>query len=55
MKFRNISTSGALELPLIGRVVDAGEEFEVTAVQGALLAAQPDVWEQIVEPKENKK
>lgn len=42
--FTNVSPQGDLELPLIGRVVAAGETFEVTADQAALLEKQPDVW-----------
>lgn len=30
---KNINPLGAVELPLIGRVLEAGEEFEVTAAQ----------------------
>lgn len=45
--FKNIHPAGALELPLIGRVVDAGEIFEVTTQQAELLAAQPDVWQPV--------
>lgn len=44
-KVTNISPQGALELPLIGRVIEAGETFDVTPEQAALLAEQPDVWQ----------
>lgn len=30
-KLRNTNPLGAVELPLIGRVLEAGEEFEVSA------------------------
>ncbi|NQX36252.1 hypothetical protein [Herbiconiux sp. VKM Ac-2851] len=40
----NISPQGDLELPLIGRVVAAGESVEVPADVAEKLAAQPDVW-----------
>lgn len=47
MQFKNISPQGDLDVPLIGRVVKAGEVFEVTAEQAARLEAQPDLWEPI--------
>lgn len=50
---KNVSTAGALDLPLIGRVVEAGEVFEVTPDQLAALKDQPDVWS-VVTPKEGK-
>lgn len=46
-RFKNISSQGHLELPLIGRVVEVGEEFDVTPDQAKLLAEQPDVWERV--------
>lgn len=51
MKFRNISTSGDLELPLIGRVVRAGETFEISDEQGVSLLEQPAVWQHITKEK----
>lgn len=51
MKFRNVSSLGDLELPLLGRVVKAGEVFEVPASVGELLAVQPDVF-QVVKEKD---
>lgn len=53
-RIKNISPQGDLDLPLVGRVIAAGEEFNVTAAQAELLTAQPDVW-QIVSKKENGK
>lgn len=45
MQFTNVSPQGDLELPLLGRVITAGETFEVTPAQGALLEKQPDLWQ----------
>ncbi|WP_194521971.1 hypothetical protein [Cellulosimicrobium sp. JZ28] len=43
-KFKNVSPLGALELPLVGRVVAHGEVIEVTPAQAVHLAGQAD-WE----------
>jgi len=43
-KLRNVSPMGDLEVPLLGRVVKAGEVFEVPADVAELLSAQSDVW-----------
>jgi len=40
----NISPQGALELPLIGRIVEANETVEVTAEVGRLLEGQNGTW-----------
>jgi len=53
--FKNISPQGDLDLPLVGRVIAAGEVFEVPANQAELLAAQPDVWQIVNSKKENGK
>ena len=37
---KNVSPVGDLDIPLLGRVVAAGEEFEVTAEQAGLLLPQ---------------
>lgn len=42
--FENISPLGDLDLPLVGRVIAAGEVFEVSAAHAKLLKKQPDVW-----------
>lgn len=42
--FENISPLGDLELPLVGRVIAAGEVFEVSAEHAKRLKEQPDVW-----------
>lgn len=47
-RFKNISPQGDLELPLIGRVVEAGEEFDVAPHEAALLQLQPDLWEPVI-------
>jgi hypothetical protein len=52
-KFKNVSSSGDLDLPLIGRVVKAGEVFEVSSEQAALLAEQPAIWAPAVEKGNN--
>lgn len=41
-RFRNVSPYGALDLPLIGRTVEAGETFEVTPEQARHLKGQDD-------------
>lgn len=45
-KFKNVSPLGALDLPLVGRVVDAGEVLEVTAAQAKHLKGQTD-WQPV--------
>ena len=52
--FRNVSSVGDLEVPVLGRVVRGGEVFEVPADLGVLFEAQPDVWA-VVEPKKESK
>lgn len=47
---RNVSPYGDLELPLLGRVVKAGEVFEVTPEQAKALAGQDDNFEKVVLP-----
>jgi hypothetical protein len=49
-RFKNISSQGALDLPLLGRIIAAGEEFEVTPEQAEHLAKQPDVWKPLDPP-----
>lgn len=41
-KLKNISPLGALDVPLLRRVVDAGEVFETTEEQARVLLLQPD-------------
>lgn len=40
VKLRNTSPLGAVDLPLIGRTLAAGEEFDVPDKQGAALLEQ---------------
>ena len=44
-KFKNVSPLGALELPLVGRVVEAGEVVDVPADRAVFLAGQVETWE----------
>jgi len=46
-KFRNVSSVGDLDVPVLGRVVKAGEVFEVPADLGESFAAQADVWQPV--------
>jgi hypothetical protein len=43
-KVKNVSTQGDLELPMLGRIVKAGEVFEVPADVAELLVVQSNVW-----------
>lgn len=52
MKFRNVSSLGDLEVPVLGRVVRAGEVFEVPASIGESLKEQPDVFQVVKSEKE---
>lgn len=49
--FKNVSPYGDLDLPLIGRVVKAGETFEVTAEQAKALAGQDDNFQPVTHAK----
>lgn len=40
-KFKNVSPLGALEIPVLGRTVEAGEVFEVSKDMTDYFAAQP--------------
>ena len=53
--FKNVSPQGDLDLPLLGRVVAAGEVFETTAEQAVFLSAQPDVWQPVTTKKKESK
>lgn len=46
-KFKNVSSFGDLDSPLLGRIVKAGEVAEVTDAQAEKLSAQPDVWQAV--------
>jgi hypothetical protein len=41
VKVKNISPFGHLDIPLVGRVVEAGEVFDATEDQASQLLAQP--------------
>ena len=51
MKFKNVSPLGDLEVPVLGRVVNVGEVFEVPADLGVLFAEHSDVWEPVTAKK----
>lgn len=51
MKFKNVSPLGDLEVPALGRVVKAGEVFDVPASIGESLVAQPDVFQVVKSEK----
>lgn len=51
MKFKNVSPLGDLEVPVLGRVVKAGEVFEVPPSIGESLVAQPDVFQVVKSEK----
>jgi hypothetical protein len=44
-KFKNISPLGALDTPVAGRVVEAGEIIDLPADRAVFVAAQADTWE----------
>ena len=44
-QFRNVSPLGSLDVPDLGRVVDAGEVFEVPEHLAPMFAAQPSNYE----------
>lgn len=52
---KNISPQGDLELPLVGRVIAAGESFEIPDDQAEVLATQPDVWQIVTTSRRSKK
>lgn len=48
---KNVSPYGDLEIPLLHRVVAAGEVFEVTDEQAERLAGQDDNYQPVAAPK----
>lgn len=48
--FVNVSPLGALDVPALGRVIDAGEAFEVRAEVAALLDGQHENFQRLAEP-----
>lgn len=45
---RNVSPLGDLDVPLLGRIVTAGEEIDVPKAAAELLLAQPDNFQPVV-------
>ncbi|NHF62235.1 hypothetical protein [Microcella pacifica] len=52
--FRNVSPIGALDIPALGRIVQAGEVFEVTKQTEDFFDAQPGNFARVAEPKKGK-
>lgn len=50
---RNVSPYGALEIPLLGRVVGAGEEFDVSDEQAERLLPQAENYQLVTKPKKS--
>lgn len=50
-KIRNICPRGDLDVPLLGRVVEAGQVVDVTAEQAARLLPQVDNWATVETPR----
>ena len=53
MKLKNVSPLGDLDVPVLRRVVKAGEVFDVPESVGASLAAQPDVFQVVTEKEKS--
>jgi len=51
MKLKNVNPLGAVDLPLIGRTLDAGEVFEVDDKTGAVLLKQVGNYERAGAPR----
>ena len=47
MRFKNVSPLGDLELPLLGRVVESGEVFDLDESLAHLLDGQDATWEPV--------
>lgn len=47
MKIKNVSPRGDLDVPLLGRVVAAGEVVDVNADHANRLLDQPDNWQKV--------
>lgn len=54
MRIRNINPLGAVDVPLLGRIVEAGEPVEVTDEQAGLLLDQPTNWEAAEAPADSE-
>lgn len=46
-KIKNVSPFGDLDVPLLGRVIAAGESVEVTDEQAEVLLQQPDNYQPV--------
>lgn len=55
MKLRNINPLGEVDVPVVGRVLAAGEEFDVPDEIGAALLEQVGNYERATAPKEKAK
>lgn len=53
-QFKNVSPLGALDLALVGKVVEPGEVVEVSAAQALHLEGQAD-WQEIVPKRGGRK
>lgn len=54
MRLRNTNPLGAIDLPLIGRSLEAGEEFDVPDEIGAALLEQVGNYEAVTKPASTK-
>lgn len=54
MKYRNVSSLGALDFPLVGRVVEPGEIIDVPDAQAHLVNGQDSVWEPVITDSEEE-
>lgn len=54
-KIRNINPVGAVDVPLLGRVLEPGEVVEVDDKTAATLLKQPDNYEAVEARQEKKK
>ena len=51
MKLKNTSPLGALDIPLLGRIVEAGETFEITGEDAENLLRQTGNFERVDKPR----
>lgn len=52
---KNVNPLGAIDLPLIGRTLEAGEEFDVPDDVADALLEQAGNYERVVDPPKPKK
>lgn len=55
MKFRNISPLGSLDIPFLGRTVERGEVFEVSADDAQFFVGQTETFEAVGKSRPSKK